>query len=120
MSGYHNKNCDIYLGDIHWHTTLGNQYLLGKWQTPPAKRDFYDLLVDLLPQYFTTEVRVQSLKCYVARVGEDCVVECLLNNELWDEGAERLREYAQTWSQGESFLAVKQLLVFRQCEGVHD
>ena len=120
LSGYHNKNCDIYLGDIHWHTTLGNQYLLGKWQTPPAKRDFYDLLVDLLPQNFTTEVRVQSLKCYVARVGEDCVVECLLNNELWDEGAERLRQYAQTWSQGEVFLAVKQLLVFRQCESVHN
>ena len=56
----------------------------------------------------------------MARVGEDSVVECLLNNELWDEGAERLREYAQTWSQGEVFLAVKQLLVFRQCESVHN
>lgn len=120
LSCYFDKGCDIHVADYHWHTSLGSLYLLGKWQTPPTERDFYDLLVDILPQNFTTEVRIQSLKCYVALVGEDCVVECLLNNELWDEGAERLREYAQTWSQGSSFLAVKQLLVFRLCDGVHN
>jgi len=120
LSCYFDKGCDIHVADYHWHTSLGNLYLLGKWQTPPTERDFYNLLVDILPQNFTTEVRIQSLKCYVALVGEDCVVECLLNNELWDEGAERLRQYAQTWSQGVSFLAIKQLLVFRLCDGVHN
>ena len=106
LSCYFDKGCDIHVADYHWHTSLGSLYLLGKWQTPPTERDFYDLLVDILPQNFTTEVRIQSLKCYVALVGE--------------EGAERLREYAQTWSQGSSFLAVKQLLVFRLCDGVHN
>ena len=114
------KGCDITIGDYHWHTSLGGLYLLGKWQTPPEGTDFYNLLVDILPQNFTTNVRIQSLKCYVARLKESCVVECLLNNELWDEGAERLREYAQGLPQGVGFLAVKQLLVFRLCDGVHN
>jgi hypothetical protein len=117
---YFDKGCDIYAADYHWHTCLGNLYLLGKWQTPPKERDFYDLLVDILPQNFTTNVRIQSLKCYVARIKEDYIIECLLNNESWDEGAERLRQYAQIWPQEASFLVVKQLLVFRLCDGVHN
>ena len=114
------EGCDIYAADYHWHTCLGNLYLLGKWQTPPKERDFYDLLVDILPQNFTTNVRIQSLKCYIARIKEDYIIECLLNNEPWDEGAERLRQYAQRWPQETSFLVVKQLLVFRLCDGMHN
>jgi hypothetical protein len=120
LNCYFDKGCDINIGDYHWHTSLGSLYLLGKWQTPPKETDFYHLLMDIFPKNFTTDFRIQSLKCYVARVWEDCMVECLLNNELWDEGAQRLRQYAQTLQEKSSFLVVKQLLVFRLCDGVHN
>ena len=114
------KGCDIYRDNYHWHTSIGNLYLLGKWQTPPNERDFYNLLIDILPQKFTTEYRIQSLKCFVARTKSGYVTECLLNNEDWDEGAERLRQYAQTWQDEASFLSIKQLLIFRLCDAIHN
>ena len=113
------KGCDIYRDNYHWHTSIGNLYLLGKWQTPRNERDFYNLLIDILPQKFTTEYRIQSLKCFVARTKSGYVTECLLNNEDWDEGAERLRQYAQTWQDEASFLSIKQLLIFRLCDAIH-
>lgn len=114
------KGCDIYRDNYHWHTSIGNLYLLGKWQTPRNERDFYNLLIDILPQKFTTEYRIQSLKCFVARTKSGYVTECLLNNEDWDEGAERLRQYAQTWQDEASFLSIKQLLIFRLCDAIHN
>ena len=114
------KGCDIYRDNYHWHTSIGNLYLLGKWQTPPNERDFYNLLIDILPQKFTTEYRIQPLKCFVARTKSGYVTECLLNNEDWDEGAERLRQYAQTWQDEASFLSIKQLLIFRLCDAIHN
>ena len=114
------KGCDIYQDNYHWHTSIGNLYLLGKWQTPRNERDFYNLLIDILPQKFTTEYRIQSLKCFVARTKSGYVTECLLNNEDWDEGAERLRQYAQTWQDEASFLSIKQLLIFRLCDAIHN
>ena len=114
------KGCDIYRDNYHWHTSIGNLYLLGKWQTPPNERDFYNLLIDILPQKFTTEYRIQSLKCFVARTKSGYVTECLLNNEDWDEGAERLRQYAQSWQDEASFLSIKQLLIFRLCDAIHN
>ena len=114
------KGCDIYRDNYHWHTSIGNLYLLGKWQTPRNERDFYNLLIDILPQNFTTEYRIQSLKCFVARTKSGYVTECLLNNEDWDEGAERLRQYAQTWQDEASFLSIKQLLIFRLCDAIHN
>ena len=114
------KGCDIYRDNYHWHTSIGNLYLLGKWQTPRNERDFYNLLIDILPQKFTTEYRIQSLKCFVARTKSGYVTECLLNNEDWDEGAERLRQYAQSWQDEASFLSIKQLLIFRLCDAIHN
>ena len=114
------KGCDIYRDNYHWHTSIGNLYLLGKWQTPRNERDFYNLLIDILPQNFTTEYRIQSLKCFVARTKSGYVTECLLNNEDWDEGAERLLQYAQSWQDEASFLSIKQLLIFRLCDAIHN
>ena len=114
------KGCDIYRDNYHWHTSIGNLYLLGKWQTPRNERDFYNLLIDILPQKFTTEYRIQSLKCFVARTKSGYVTECLLNNEDWDEGAERLLQYAQSWQDEASFLSIKQLLIFRLCDAIHN
>ena len=114
------KGCDIYRDNYHWHTSIGNLYLLGKWQTPRNERDFYNLLIDILPQKFTTEYRIQSLKCFVARTKNGYVTECLLNNEDWDEGAERLLQYAQSWQDEASFLSIKQLLIFRLCDAIHN
>ena len=114
------KGCDIYRDNYHWHTSIGNLYLLGKWQTPRNERDFYNLLIDILPQKFTPEYRIQSLKCFVARTKSGYVTECLLNNEDWDEGAERLLQYAQSWQDEASFLSIKQLLIFRLCDAIHN
>jgi len=44
----------------------------------------------------------------------------LLNKEDGDEGAERLRQYAQTWQDEASFLSIKQLLIFRLCDAIHN
>ena len=92
--------------------------MLGKWQTPRNERDFYNLLIDILPQKFTTEYRIQSLKCFVSRTKSGYVTECLLNNEDWDEGAERLCQYAQSWQDEASFLSIKQILIFRLCDAI--
>lgn len=120
LSCLFDKGCDIYRDNYHWHTSIGNLYLLGKWQTPRNERDFYNLLIDILPQNFTTEYHIQSLKCFVARTKSGYVTECLLNNEDWDEGAERLRQYAQSWQDEASFLSIKQLLIFRLCDAIHN
>ncbi|WP_315144812.1 DUF6348 family protein [Capnocytophaga leadbetteri] len=44
----------------------------------------------------------------------------MLNNEDWDEGAERLLQYAQSWQDEASFLSIKQLLIFRLCDAIHN
>ena len=120
LSCLFDKGCDIYRDNYHWHTSIGKLYLLGKWQTPRNERDFYNLLIDILPQNFTTKYRIQSLKCFVARTKSGYVAECLLNNEDWLEGAERLRQYAQVWQDNASFLSIKQLLIFRLCDAIHN
>ena len=120
LSCLFDKGCDIYRDNYHWHTSIGKLYLLGKWQTPRNERDFYNLLIDILPQNFTTKYRIQSLKCFVARTKGGYVAECLLNNEDWLEGAERLRQYAQVWQDNASFLSIKQLLIFRLCDAIHN
>ena len=120
LSCLFDKGCDIYQDNYHWHTSIGKLYLLGKWQTPRYERDFYNLLIDILPQNFTTKYRIQSLKCFVARTKGGYVAECLLNNEDWLEGAERLRQYAQVWQDNASFLSIKQLLIFRLCDAIHN
>ena len=120
LSCLFDKGCDIYRDNYHWHTSIGKLYLLGKWQTPRNERDFYNLLIDILPQNFTTKYRIQSLKCFVARTKGGYVAECLLNNEDWLEGAERLRQYTQVWQDNASFLSIKQLLIFRLCDAIHN
>ena len=99
-----------------WHPKLGMLSLMGKWEQVPEGEPIYDLLKNDLQNGLSNQ-KINWLKIFLARQADGSVnIELLLNNQIWEAPALKLRQYVQTWGQSGVFLAQKQFMTFRRCD----
>jgi|GEM_PF-3113879 len=102
--------------EILWHPKLGDLFTQGQWESIPEGEAFFTLLQNDVKDKLMDQ-KLNWLKVYVARMPNGGIItECLLNNEVWEEGVEILRDSVQTWPQTPAFLGIKQFMMFRRCD----
>ncbi len=102
--------------EILWHPKLGNYGFQGKWEEYPENDYIFKLLKDWL-QDKLIDRKFNWLKIYIAKQPDGSITgDCSLNNDFCEDGYRILEEYAQTWKNRENFIAVKQFILFRQCD----
>jgi hypothetical protein len=102
---------------VLWHPKSGDTGYQGKWEHRGA--DPFELVKETLKNKLPDQ-KINWLKLYTARQADGSMTaECLLNNEVWDEGRELLMQYARTWPQKGEFLGQKQFIMIRRCDA-HD
>jgi Family of unknown function (DUF6348) len=106
---------------ILWHTTVGDLICIGNWQDVSEDNyPIYTLLKDKLTGQMSRQ-KFNWLKLYVAhQPNGDIIAECLLNNQIWDEGTKILYEYVETWQPSADFLAQRQFIMCRRCDAYDD
>lgn len=101
---------------ILWHPRPGALSLQGQWAEEPQGEPIFDLLKNKLAAIIPNK-KLNWLKVYVARYQDDEIIaECLLNNEVWEDGLREVYRYVAGWPQRGVFLGQKQFMMFRRCD----
>lgn len=101
---------------IRWFPHLGEMVYQGPWTTVVPDNFLYLLLREKMKDQLPDQ-KINWLKVYLSRLpGGEIVGECLLNNEVWEEGFAALSEFAEVWEKKGEFLAQKQFMMFRQAD----
>lgn len=98
-----------------WHTIPGSLVAQGKWLSLQENEVFFNQLKIPL-QAVLQDQPFNWLKIYANRMPDgDINIDCLLNNEPWEEGTQIVHHFVEYWPQPGDFLGLKQFLVFRRC-----
>ena len=103
---------------ILWHPILGEFGFQGKWEEPeyPEKNHLFNIIKESIKKHLV-DSDLNWLKIYLAKQPDGTISgECLLNNNVWEDGHNMLIEYARTWETQSTLKAIKQFIFFRQCE----
>lgn len=102
--------------EILWHPKMSNNSLQGKWDETNSQTNLYSIVEDQIKDKLPDQ-KLNWLKLYISRQPDGSITgECLLNNEVWEEGYQLLENYAKTWKDQGEFLAHKQFIMFRKCD----
>jgi len=104
--------------EILWHPKLGNFGFQGKWDESEYPEVEYLLnIIEENLKPMLADQKFNWLKIYLAKQPDGKISgDCSLNNKFWEEGYKVLLKYAKSWPQDESFRAIKQFILFRQCD----
>lgn len=120
LSDTHDPNLDMNVStdgrDILWHPTLGSMYFYGQWNEYPENELLFELIRDIITNKLSSN-KINWLKIYVAKMADGNVItDCLFNNEQWDDGLDRIANYAKTWKIESDLKGIKQFIVLRRCD----
>ncbi|WP_196893606.1 DUF6348 family protein [Aureivirga marina] len=119
FSENHNEGLDFKTTkerEILWHVNSSDLILQGKWNNSNIEEGLFSKVEAKLKENLVDK-KLNWLKIYVARQADgEITSECLLNNEIWEEGQEIIKEYAKTWDDESIFLSQKQFIVLRRCD----
>lgn len=102
--------------DILWHPKPGNLGMQGKWDNYPDQDCIFHLLKDWLKDKLVDK-QFNWLKIYIAKQADGSITgDCSLNNEFYEDGYLILEEHAKSWENIDGFRAIKQFILFRQCD----
>lgn len=100
----------------NWQPVVGPLQVQGAWTGVPEldPQHLLSLFTPLLQQLHFHRP-FHWLRLYLSRQPNGkAIVECLLDNEPWEDGAKRLQAEVETWPYAGQFAGQKQLLLFRQ------
>jgi hypothetical protein len=102
--------------DVLWHPKLGSLVLQGKWSGQPQNEPLFELLRNLVPGKLTSN-KINWVKIYLSKQpGQEIIGECVFNNQPWEEGLNRVAQYANSWQIEGDFKGIKQFIMFRRCD----
>ena len=102
--------------EILWHPKMSDNSFQGKWNETNDQINLYSILEEDIKTKLSDN-KLNWLKLYISRQPNGEISgECLLNNEVWEEGYYLLEEYAKTWKDNGEFLGHKQFIMFRRCD----
>lgn len=102
--------------EILWHPKMSENSFQGKWIETHTEINLYSIVESQLKNKLSDK-KLNWLKLYISRQPDGTISgECLLNNEVWEEGYYLLENYAKTWKDSGEFLGHKQFIMFRRCD----
>ncbi len=102
--------------EILWHPKMSENSFQGKWNETSNETNLYSIVESKLKNKLSDK-KFNWLKLYISRQQDGTISgECLLNNEVWEDGYYLLENYAKTWKDNEEFLGHKQFIMFRRCD----
>lgn len=102
--------------EILWHPKMSKSLIQGKWNETNNQINLYSVIEERVKKELK-DYKFNWLKLYISRQPNGEISgECLLNNELWEEGYYLLEEYAKKWKDAGEFLGQKQFIMFRRCD----
>lgn len=104
--------------EMLWHPNMGSLIFQGQWTNAEAYE--HETLLNLLKNGIKSQLPNQKLnwlQLFMARQADgEITVECLLNNEPWENGALILHRYVEQWPKTSAYQSQKQFMVFRRCD----
>ena len=102
--------------EILWHPKMSDNSFQGTWSETNDQTNLYTIIEDKIKTKLS-DTKLNWLKLYISRQANGAISgECLLNNEVWEEGYYLLEEYAKSWKDNGEFLGHKQFVMFRRCD----
>lgn len=102
--------------EILWHPKMSENSFQGKWTETSNEINLYSIVESQLKNKLSDK-KLNWLKLYIARQPDGMFSgECLLNNEVWEDGYYLLKNYAKMWRDQGEFLGHKQFIMFRRCD----
>ncbi|MEP5341173.1 MAG: DUF6348 family protein [Algibacter sp.] len=102
--------------EILWHPKMSENSFQGKWSDTNNETNLYSIVENKLKEKLYDK-KLNWLKLYISRQPDGIISgECLLNNEVWEDGYYFLEDYAKTWKDKGEFLGHKQFIMFRRCD----
>lgn len=102
--------------EILWHPKMSDNSFQGKWEETSNEVNLYSIIENKIKDKLLDK-KLNWLKLYISRQPDGKISgECLLNNEVWEEGYYLLENYAKTWKDKGEFLGHKQFIMFRRCD----
>ena len=102
--------------EILWHPKMSENSFQGKWNETSNEINLYSIVESQLKNKLSDK-KLNWLKLYISRQPDGMFSgECLLNNEVWEDGYYLLENYAKMWRDQGEFLGHKQFVMFRRCD----
>ncbi len=102
--------------EILWHPKMSENSFQGKWNETSKETNLYTI-VEIQLKNKLSDRKLNWLKLYISRQPDGVISgECILNNEVWEDGYYLLEHYAKTWKDYGVFLGHKQFIMFRRCD----
>ena len=97
------------IGGQTWKATIGNFGCKGKFDVP---QELFATIEDMVSNLdFNGEIH--WLRVFYANVGKDeTIIECLLDNEVWEDGRRELQTV--NWLKSDSFYSIRNFIIFQK------
>jgi hypothetical protein len=110
----HESDINFISNDQKYSVEIGDIGVQGKWENKPEKDIFFNLLFGEIIGVIQP-TKFNWLKIYIAKQADGSISgECLLNNQPWHEGFQKIYQFVETWENTNSFLGLKQFIMFRK------